>query len=76
MLGKIKWFNNKKGFGFAHGEDNNDYFIHYRELRKNGIHKVFDNDKIEYDIEQGEKGLYATNIKVIKEIKEKNDANV
>ena len=63
MKGKIKFFNETKGFGFIIGEDGNQYFVHTTGLNS-GV-KVSENDAVTFEIEQGDKGPKA--VKVSKE---------
>lgn len=60
--GTVKFFNNDKGFGFIVQDDNgSDVFVHANGL----IDEVRENDKVEFEVEQGRKGLNAVNVKVI-----------
>lgn len=60
--GTVKFFNNDKGFGFIVPEDEtNDIFVHAKGL----IDEVREDDKVEYEVEQGRKGLNAVNVKLV-----------
>ncbi|MCK8522987.1 cold-shock protein [Aquimarina sp. D1M17] len=60
--GKVKFFNNSKGFGFiTSSESGEDIFVHNSGL----IDEIREDDKVKYDIEQGRKGLNAVNVEVI-----------
>lgn len=60
--GKVKFFNETKGFGFISDEETNkEYFVHVTGL----IDEIRENDEVEYDLEEGRKGLNAVNVKVI-----------
>jgi cold shock protein len=62
MQGTVKFFNDTKGFGFISPDDGgNDVFVHSSGLAD----EIRENDKVEYDVEEGKKGLNATNVKVI-----------
>ncbi|CAN5367134.1 MAG: cold-shock DNA-binding domain protein [Nocardioidaceae bacterium] len=62
--GTVKWFNAEKGFGFIAPEDGSaDVFAHYSAIQSNGFRTLEDNQKVEYDVEQGPKGLQASNIR-------------
>jgi len=60
MKGKVKFFNQMKGFGFISGEDGKEYFVHQTGLKENVV--LNDNDEVEFDVEQGERGPKATNV--------------
>ncbi len=60
--GTVKFFNNQKGFGFISQDDTRtDVFVHSTGL----IDQIQENDKVQYDVENGKKGLNAVNVKVI-----------
>jgi len=61
--GKVKWFNNKKGFGFIAPEDNSgDIFVHYSVIEKKGFKTLKENMEVEYEATQTDKGLKATKV--------------
>ena len=62
MLGKVKWFNDKKGFGFISGEDGQDYFLHFSKISKEGFKTVNEGEEVSFDVEEGPKGPQATNV--------------
>lgn len=62
MQGTVKFFNESKGFGFIKPDDSSeDIFVHVSGL----VDEVRENDQVEYDTEQGKKGLNAVNVKVV-----------
>jgi cold shock protein len=63
--GTVKWFNSAKGFGFIQRESGEDVFVHYRSITGNGYKNLEDGDKVEFEVEQGQKGLQATNVRKI-----------
>ncbi len=62
MTGTVKKFNAEKGYGFIHGEDNKDYFFHYTALKMDNFKTAETGEKVEFDVEESERGLRATNI--------------
>lgn len=62
LLGNVKWFNEKKGFGFISGEDGQDYFLHFSKINKEGFKTVAEGEAVSFDIEEGPKGPQATNV--------------
>ncbi len=62
--GTVKWFNADKGFGFIAPDDGSeDVFAHFSAIQSNGFRSLDENQKVEYDVEQGQKGLQAANIR-------------
>jgi CspA family cold shock protein len=67
MLGKVKWFNNAKGFGFIGRDDGQaDVFVHYTAIQEQGYKVLNEGDAVEFEIEQGPKGPQAADVKVIR----------
>ncbi len=64
--GTVKWFNSRKGYGFISSEDGNDVFVHFSALAGEGdeYKTLNENDKVEFDVVQGEKGPQASNVVV------------
>ena len=63
LKGKVKWFNSKKGYGFIEREDGEkDCFVHASAVRDAGLRFLNENDPVEFEIENGEKGPSAINI--------------
>ncbi|MHC1720904.1 MAG: cold-shock protein [Clostridiaceae bacterium] len=65
MNGTVKWFNAEKGFGFITGEDGNDVFAHFSQIKSEGFKTLDEGQKVSYDVVKGQKGLQAENINVI-----------
>lgn len=61
MKGKIKWFNQRKGFGFIVGEDGNDIFVHKNDIAEGT--SLNEEDPVEYEKEESDKGPKAVNVK-------------
>ena len=66
QTGTVKWFNEGKGFGFiAQDNGGNDLFAHFSEIRTSGFKTLQENQRVEFEITQGQKGLQASNIRTI-----------
>lgn len=71
MEGTVKWFNNKKGYGFVSGEENQEYFVHYTALPQ-GL-RLRENDIITFDPVDSERGKQAQNVALAKKASERTD---
>ncbi|MCK4924422.1 MAG: cold-shock protein [Spirochaetes bacterium] len=63
--GKVKWFNEKKGFGFITTDDGEDVFVHYSEIEMGGFKTLAENQAVTFELKEGPRGLQATNVKPI-----------
>ena len=63
--GTVKWFNEKRGFGFIEQEDGPDVFVHHSGINADGFKSLNDGDRVTFDTEEGEKGPRAVNVTVI-----------
>lgn len=60
--GTVKWFNEKKGFGFIQREEGDDVFVHYSAIQSQGFKTLNEGDRVSFDIEHGDKGARAANV--------------
>ena len=63
--GTVKWFNNQKGFGFITDETGKDVFVHFTGLNMEGFKTLEENQAVEFDVVDGEKGPQAINVTVL-----------
>lgn len=62
LEGTVKWFNNKKGWGFIQKEDGTDVFVHYSAISGDGFKSLNEGDKVNFEVHNGEKGPAAANV--------------
>ena len=61
--GTVKWFNEKKGFGFISFEGEDDLFVHYSDIETDGFKTLSEDQKVEFEVGEGDKGPSAKNVK-------------
>ena len=68
LNGKVKWFNNDKGFGFIESGELEDIFVHYSSIRSNGYKSLVEGQYVEFELVRTDKGLQAKNVVGIKTV--------
>ncbi len=63
--GTVKWFNEKKGFGFLTQEDGTEVFVHHTGIEGNGFKVLYEGDKVEFSVEKGDKGPRAVSVRAV-----------
>ena len=63
--GIVKWFNDRKGFGFIEQEDGPDVFVHHSEINADGFKSLSEGQRVSFEIKQGQKGPAAVNVTAI-----------
>ncbi len=62
LMGRVKWFNDSKGYGFIEQEGGRDIFVHYTAIQGDGFKSLAEGQKVEFEIIEGTKGPQATNV--------------
>ncbi len=63
--GKVKWFNEKKGFGFIESDEGGDVFVHYSAIQGTGFRTLYEGQRLSFEVEKGNKGPSAVNVTVL-----------
>ncbi|HUV40118.1 MAG TPA: cold shock domain-containing protein [Planctomycetota bacterium] len=63
-LGKVKWFDIRKGWGFIEQDGGDDVFVHYSSIVGDGFRKLAEGDEVQFELVQGEKGFHAEKVEV------------
>ncbi len=63
--GIVKWFNDKKGYGFIENDEGEDVFVYHSDIIGVGFKSLADGDRVTFDVEQGDRGPKATNVKKV-----------
>ena len=63
--GRVKWFNERKGFGFIEQEGGSDIFVHFSAIQSSGFKTLNEGQQVSFDVVQGKKGLEAENVRAI-----------
>ncbi len=62
--GKVKWFNEQKGYGFIKQDSGPDVFVHFSAIKKNGYKTLMENQAVTFEIQEGDKGLQAVDLEI------------
>ena len=73
--GTVKWFNNAKGYGFIKRESGQDLFVHFKSIVGEGYRSLKQGELVEFDVEEGEKGLQAVKVSRVEQIADGADGN-
>lgn len=63
--GRVKWFNENKGFGFIEQQNGEDVFVHFRAINSEGFKTLAEGQEVQFEVEQGQKGLQAVNVTIV-----------
>lgn len=63
--GTVKWFNERKGFGFISQDDGEDVFVHFSSIDMPGFKKLEEGDRVSFEVEEGDRGLQAKNVRKV-----------
>ncbi len=65
VKGTVKWFNESKGYGFLAQSEGEDIFVHYTAIQGNGFRTLKEGQEVEFNVENGPKGLQASNVTIL-----------
>ena len=65
IVGTVKWFSGSKGYGFIARENGPDVFVHYSAIQSEGFRNLDEGQKVEFEVEQGNKGPQASNVTIL-----------
>ncbi|MFR9498480.1 MAG: cold shock domain-containing protein [Rikenellaceae bacterium] len=65
MTGTVKWFDSKKGYGFVTSENGKEYFVHFSGIQIEGFKSLVENQAVEFELANGNKGEQAVNVRVL-----------
>ena len=71
--GAVKWFDEKKGYGFIEGPNGHDIFVHFSDIEADGFRKLVEGERVDFDLLQGQRGPRAT--KVVRQVAAGNEVN-
>jgi cold shock protein len=63
--GKVKWFNERKGFGFIETDEGSDVFVHFSAIQDDGFRTLQEGQRVSFEMQQGQKGPAAANVKAL-----------
>ncbi len=66
-VGRVRWFNDKKGFGFIENQISNDIFVHYSSIQMHGYRILKENQEVEFEIREFKRGYQAIKVRIVKE---------
>ena len=64
LTGKVKWFNNVKGYGFIEQEEGDDVFVHFSAILDQGYKALKEGDPVQFEVTEGHKGLHASSVQL------------
>ncbi|HEY9061659.1 MAG TPA: cold-shock protein [Pseudobacteroides sp.] len=64
MIGTVKWFSSEKGFGFIERDNGEDVFVHFSAIKGEGYKSLSEGQKVEFDLEKGQRGPQAANVRL------------